>query len=312
MEQDNAQDGIVGVEEEEDPTRAIATQAPTPLPEDGAEDRSDLTFIRDCMDASVVQGDNTSTTPTAVPPLEEPQDSGTIATVSTATANVTANATDVMNPLLRGDETRHNEDGDQRKRHQNWDAWYEQMCEFQKKYGHCRPSEKENVKLSRWTYRQRYEYNQSLQQQAAGGPAVPESSSGMTADRMERLNQIGFEWSLTSVKGWDGMYQELVAYHAQYGHTNVPSHVGDGRTSLSRWVYKQRYQFNRFCEGKSPCQLNDARIQLLNDLNFQWKGHEHSSKTTNTNTATNLPVAESSYEELVQYKEEHGDSNVPD
>jgi hypothetical protein len=63
--------------------------------------------------------------------------------------------------------------------------------------------------------------------------------SSLTAERIARLEAIGFEWTLRSLTPWDSRLEELKAYKAEHGHVQVPqkdkTHKG-----LARWVDTQR------------------------------------------------------------------------
>ena len=65
---------------------------------------------------------------------------------------------------------------------------------------------------------------------------------------------------------------------------------------LGNWVSKQRTHYNWYMEGK-PSQITRSRIDILNDVSFIWDAWQH---------AFDLRLSQ-----LVEYKETHGDCNVP-
>ena len=65
---------------------------------------------------------------------------------------------------------------------------------------------------------------------------------------------------------------------------------------LGSWVSKQRTQYKRFMEGKS-FPITQDRIDILNDVGFIW---DPSQDTFDLRLS-----------QLVEYKETHGDCNVP-
>ena len=91
---------------------------------------------------------------------------------------------------------------------------------------------------------------------------------------------------------WTARYHELVAYKAEHGDCNVPRSYAN--QTLGRWVNTQRKAFKN---GK----LSDERVRKLDDIGFEGeprKKNEHVSWTTR-------------YDQLVSYKAEHGNCNVP-
>ena len=60
---------------------------------------------------------------------------------------------------------------------------------------------------------------------------------------------------------WMGMFQELVAYNEQHENTMM---VPCRNSKLGRWVFKQRYFYNRG-------ELLPARIALLKSIGLTWR-----------------------------------------
>jgi len=100
----------------------------------------------------------------------------------------------------------------------------------------------------------------------------------MTDERVQKLESIGFQWSLSFgdvIRGdktrkniWDARFHELVAFKAKHGHCNVPSRSG----KLGRWVNRQREQYRLSKVGKSSY-MTDERVQKLESIGFQWSVH---------------------------------------
>ena len=65
---------------------------------------------------------------------------------------------------------------------------------------------------------------------------------------------------------------------------------------LGVWVNNQRTQYKKFMEGKRS-QMTRSRIDILNDIRFIWDALQD---------AFDLRLSQ-----LVEYKETHGDCNVP-
>ena len=65
---------------------------------------------------------------------------------------------------------------------------------------------------------------------------------------------------------------------------------------LGSWVNNQRTQYKKFMEGKRS-QMTRSRIDILNDIGFIWDPWQYTF---------DLRLSQ-----LVEYKETHGDCNVP-
>eukprot|EP00980_Cylindrotheca_fusiformis_P007464 scaffold1538_cov109-Cylindrotheca_fusiformis.AAC.6 len=89
---------------------------------------------------------------------------------------------------------------------------------------------------------------------------------------------------------WESRFQELVDWKNKHGHCEVPQKNG----SLGRWVHRQR-------ENKHKNNLSLDRETKLNELGFVWR--QKTSRPTDT--------WDERYDQLVDYKNEHGDCNVP-
>ena len=103
-------------------------------------------------------------------------------------------------------------------------------------------------------------------------------------DRVQKLDALGFDWALKLT--WNERLDELTKYKAEHGHCNVPR----SHESLGRWVDKQRVKRKK---GKL---LSEERVQKLGDIGFVWNP---------------TPSWDERLGELVKYKAEHGDCNVP-
>lgn len=69
---------------------------------------------------------------------------------------------------------------------------------------------------------------------------------------------------------WQQRFQQLVAYKEENGHCCVPITYSD--QLLARWVKRQRYQYNRYQDGK-PSVINAERIEDLESIGFIWDAH---------------------------------------
>ena len=161
-----------------------------------------------------------------------------------------------------------------------------ELEEYKREHGDCIvPRDyKKNPQLASWVGNQRSAYARSLGKNQKGILEI-------SAERVEALNNIGFEWKLRDRLEWDERYDELVAYKQKHGDTLVP-YKPEG---LALWVTAQRTQYRLLKEGKHSV-LTEDRVKKLNSIGFVW----------NTKEA----AWEEHFAELLAYKEMHGDTLV--
>ena len=113
---------------------------------------------------------------------------------------------------------------------------------------------------------------------------------------MRKLDSTGFSWNHHADQ-WEKRYGELVEYKQQNGGScNVPHHF-EQNPRLDAWVNHQRREYQKFMDGKES-QMNHERISRLGAIRFQWSNF--------------VPVSwQRCYDDLVTYKAEHRDCNVP-
>jgi len=117
-------------------------------------------------------------------------------------------------------------------------------------------------KLWVWMFKQKRTY--SMRKKGEPSP--------MTDQRIERLNQIGFVWSLHEDL-WNMRFNELVAYKAYHGDTIVPRSY-PSNPQLSKWVEVQRRQM-KLCQLEEHSNITEKRIRLLEKEGFVWDVHEY-------------------------------------
>ena len=108
----------------------------------------------------------------------------------------------------------------------------------------------------------------------------------LTADRVSRLEALGFDWDPRAT-AWEKMFAELVGYKEAHGDCNVQRGWSEN-SQLARWVTNQRTKRDRLTEDRR------ARLEALG---FDW--------------APIAAIWPTMFTALVQYKEMHGDCNVP-
>jgi Helicase associated domain len=118
----------------------------------------------------------------------------------------------------------------------------------------------------------------------ANGSIFNAEERTLANEHRAKLDDLGFAWSVK--RTWGENFQLLVQYKEQHGHCNVPQRYEPDPT-LGHWVINQRIRKDYLS--------NEQRVKL-DDLGFSW-----SLKRT----------WEETFQLLVQYKEQHGDCNVP-
>ena len=161
----------------------------------------------------------------------------------------------------------------------NWTARYNELVVYKDNHGHCNVSRRDeaNKTLANWVNDQRKAFK----------------NGKLSNARAKKLNGIGFVWGKQNDNVcWTTRYDELVVYKAEHGDCNVPQNYAANK-SLANWVCTQRIAFKN---GR----LSHVRLKKLNVIGFVWEPIKQ-----------NEDVWKTRYDELVAYKAEHGDCNVP-
>uniref|UniRef100_A0A7R9WQU9 Helicase-associated domain-containing protein n=1 Tax=Craspedostauros australis TaxID=1486917 RepID=A0A7R9WQU9_9STRA len=148
-----------------------------------------------------------------------------------------------------------------RKHHPGkWMERFKQLRAFHGKYGHCLVDPKQNITLSHWVNRQRYQYKRKLDSK----------HSTMTDERQEKLEQLGFVWD-SHVESWERRFNDLLEFKKKYGHTNVPV-VYKANPQLGVWVKGQRKQYlNDMVKGVHLDESTRGnRFRRLERIGFRW------------------------------------------
>eukprot|EP00579_Thalassiosira_antarctica_P028695 CAMPEP_0202007178 /NCGR_PEP_ID=MMETSP0905-20130828/11740_1 /ASSEMBLY_ACC=CAM_ASM_000554 /TAXON_ID=420261 /ORGANISM="Thalassiosira antarctica, Strain CCMP982" /LENGTH=319 /DNA_ID=CAMNT_0048565093 /DNA_START=235 /DNA_END=1190 /DNA_ORIENTATION=+ len=163
-----------------------------------------------------------------------------------------------------------------------WKVKYDLLVEYKQEHGHCHIPTKEIIdghKLGSWADNQRGFYKKGK---------IPE-------DRIDRLNEIGFNWSVYDMVGramdvsWEEQFEQLVKFKGKHGHYDVPQHDMINSQKLGLWVREQRASY------KNGTLLN-YRLVRLNEIRFNWSGSYLSW--------------EGRFKQLVEFKGEHGHCHV--
>eukprot|EP00980_Cylindrotheca_fusiformis_P006910 scaffold1442_cov128-Cylindrotheca_fusiformis.AAC.31 len=204
-----------------------------------------------------------------------------------------------------------------------WDIMFDKLKEYKEVHGDCLVPKryKENPKLGTWVDTQRVQFKKLQKILASKGknteptieapPAEFAEAAAkplvgrLTEDRIQRLQSIGFVWSLRD--DWQKHYEELKAYKAEFGHCNVPARYEKNRR-LGIWVSAQRQQYKimrqmpESAKARRSAPLTEERIGLLNDIGFTWTIRSRDTFGESWNQR---------FEELKEFKRIHGHCLVP-
>jgi len=146
-----------------------------------------------------------------------------------------------------------------------WESMFDELKSFKAKHGHYNAPQRSG-KLGTWVCNQRQRYRE-LQEG---------KQSSMTDERIQKLESIGFQWSLyvSNDDLWESMFEQLKSYKIKHGHCNVPQRAG----KLGRWVDNQRTQYRLLQDGKQAS-ITDERIQKLKSIGFQWSTRRFQNKS---------------------------------
>jgi len=155
-----------------------------------------------------------------------------------------------------------------------WDNNFQLLAKFKEQEGHCDVPKKhsvDGVKLGVWVTVQR------------------DKRSKLSDERVAKLDELGFRWSLFDARAtWNNNLELLAKFREQEGHCDVPrKHSVDG-VQLGHWVAWQR---NR------RSSLSKERKAKLDQLGFRWSLFD-------ATWSNNLEL-------LAKFKEQEGHCDVP-
>ncbi|CAJ1935227.1 unnamed protein product [Cylindrotheca closterium] len=147
-----------------------------------------------------------------------------------------------------------------------WESRFKDLVQFKQEHGHCNVPRryKANPKLGVWVC--------SIRQQMARGT--------LNKAKMERLNELDFQWRITVIKGgqinpqianrnkssssdpWMEHFQHLKSIKERTGECSPPVPATTHR-KLTKWMDRQRRERNK---GR----LSKEKQKKLNSIGFQW------------------------------------------
>ena len=127
-----------------------------------------------------------------------------------------------------------------------WEKRFSALVRFKKEHGHCDvPAKWSDPELGRWVTVQRVVYRRG----------------GLSPDRVERLEALGFEWDAIAAL-WEKRFSELVRFKKEHSHCDVPR-AWSKNPVLGNWVGTQR---SRSKKGR----MTDERRSRLKEIGFRF------------------------------------------
>ena len=115
-----------------------------------------------------------------------------------------------------------------------------------------------DAQLAVWVRNQRHQYRHLINGRY----------SSLTPERIQKLDDIDFDWGTPAEVAWRHRYEELVQYKKVHGHCNVPE-LWDENPALGQWVVQQRVRYRNLMAGRKP-DICEDRIKALAEIGFEW------------------------------------------
>eukprot|EP00591_Stephanopyxis_turris_P003250 CAMPEP_0195513032 /NCGR_PEP_ID=MMETSP0794_2-20130614/4791_1 /TAXON_ID=515487 /ORGANISM="Stephanopyxis turris, Strain CCMP 815" /LENGTH=515 /DNA_ID=CAMNT_0040640949 /DNA_START=46 /DNA_END=1593 /DNA_ORIENTATION=- len=221
-----------------------------------------------------------------------------------------------------------------------WEERYEHLKEYKRKYGHTNVPRTDE--LGRWVLTQRKyvryikQHEQQLQQENNDGSSTPTTTltskevaymkNYMTQERIEALNEIGFEWTLRKSRRhdttpWVTRFEQLQEYNEKHGNCNVPQNYPPN-PDLGRWVKYQRQLYKRYQKQQEEneqsatssnnnaitttitCSMTPQHVASLNKIGFEWQRRKRRK-------GTKFTPWNDRYQLLKDFYDKNGHTDVP-
>ena len=117
----------------------------------------------------------------------------------------------------------------------------------------------------------------------------------LNSDRIEQLDAIGMIWDVPDYL-WNQYYSAALDYCKAHGNLDVPKgYVTDDGVRLYNWLTNVKEAYRN--PNKTDYRLTDAQIQMLNELQIEWR-------------TQNEVIWDNAYAHAAEYFNEHGDLAV--
>jgi hypothetical protein len=171
----------------------------------------------------------------------------------------------------------------------------EMLKEFKNTHGHI-------IVPSRVTkYNLLYRWCSGLKKGYAQWKAGERNRHGINYAQVKQLEAIGFKLDtkrpLVTRNTFEEKLKKLREFREKYGHTNVSTHH-----HLYWWCYRIRIAYKLWVKGDINAEgLTDEKVKRLEELGFEW----------NPSVRCKKEYMERKFQELLDFKQNHGHFNVP-
>ena len=157
---------------------------------------------------------------------------------------------------------------------ERWEENFARLVELKQQEGDCHAAlvNSSDRALQLWARAQRDNYRQGT----------------LSAERRERLESIGFDWSAYDAM-WDRKFGQLLQFKKEHGHCSI-SGTYNGIHGLGSWVAQQR-------DYKRRGILSSERIRRLEEVGFPWQREN--------------PQRQKQIATLIEFKRRFGHFDVP-
>ena len=185
----------------------------------------------------------------------------------------------------------------------SWEVQYQALVDYVQLHGHADVPEHSDEppyvsSLGRWCMNQRTAYRRRVQ-------GLP---TGLTQDKIERLNQVKFTWNIRETR-WYAKLQQVKDYYERKGHVYISPH-DDQHRELRVWLSFQRYYYNlRRRLLKKRTRIRNQQVVEQGTFGTVANPGNQERQTADTTTTTMTPSASSNIrcpltEERIQALEE--------
>jgi hypothetical protein len=147
-----------------------------------------------------------------------------------------------------------------------WDKRFQQLVDYKAQHGHCNVPQ--SCPLGKWVKMQREQKAEADLEQTGQRVMRGKPRPMIPPAREAKLTELGLQWRLAKVVGWEKRYDQLLEYKAIHGHPHVPQSYPPDKC-FGRWVMKQRSEYSLKRRGKKS-QLTEERIASLEEIGFAW------------------------------------------
>lgn len=204
-----------------------------------------------------------------------------------------------------------------------WQDRYNQLVAFKEEHGHTSVP-RNNKELGEWVHCQRGAYRNKTR--------------SLLGERMQLLNAIGFEW-VSAQQGvkytFEERFQQILNFRRKHGHLDIPKPNHNPRVrkvgneepepkvdknseeyteqAFFRWVARLRHDYHtKFARGrKTESSLDGKKVARLNEIAFVWGDVPITYALSNKPKLPKEEIWTIRLAELIQYKHDYGDYNVP-